>query len=122
VLNPRQRAVIDALLPAGVDPGLPGAFESGFDEFYADFERSALLPMRLSFKAALWASAWLSPMLICRLPPLSRLPREERERALEAMGKSRFYLVRQLLLLLKAVCSFHYGAHPQVRRTLGMTP
>ncbi|MBI3553864.1 MAG: hypothetical protein HY077_15320 [Elusimicrobia bacterium] len=117
-MNARSRAVIEALIPQGGQPPLPGAFESGFDDFYARFQNTALPSMRLGFRAALWAAAWLSPLLIGRVPPLSRLSSEDRERALEAMGASRSYHVRQLLLLLKAVISFHYGAHPAVRRAL----
>jgi hypothetical protein len=117
-VNPRQRAVIEALAPQGAHPTLPGALESGFEDFHAKFQNTAILPMRLGFVAALWAAAWLSPTLIGKLPPISRLTPEDREQALEALGTSRFYLLRQLLLLLKAVVSFHYGAQPTVRRAL----
>lgn len=120
MLNNRQRAVLDTLLPSGGHPTLGlGLFDAGFDAFYEDFEGTAQPSMVWGFKAALFAASWLSPVLILRLPPLSRLERPDRERALEALGKSRFYLLRQLLLLLKAVCAFCYGADPRVRDALG---
>jgi hypothetical protein len=120
MLKPRHRAALDVLLPSGGHPDFAlGAFDAGFDEFYADFQRQAPLPMRLAFRAALEAACWLSPLLIGRLPPLATLAREDAERALEALGRSRFYLVRQQLLLLKTVLTLHYGGLPGTRRAVG---
>jgi hypothetical protein len=117
-MNARSRAVLHALLPDQGAPGLPGVFESGFEAFYADFKKTALPSMRFGFCAAVATATWISPLLIRRLPPLSRLSPEEREKALCALGKSDFYLLRQMSLLLKAVVSFHYGARPEVRRAI----
>ncbi|MBI2387449.1 MAG: hypothetical protein HYV14_15780 [Elusimicrobia bacterium] len=119
MIGARDRAVLDALLPPGGPEGLPGAFEAGFEDFESGFSKDAPLPMRLGWRAALFAAAWLSPLLIGRLPPLDRLPPEAREDALCAMGKSRFYLIRQVFLLLKAVTSFGYGGTKEVRRAVG---
>ena len=119
MLNARQRAVIAALLPPGGPASLPGAFDSGFEEFHDRFETTALPEMRLGFKAALFVGSWVAPILIGRLPPLSRLSAEDGARALEALGKSHFYLIRQMLLLLKAIVSFHYGARPKTRDAIG---
>lgn len=118
MLGARDRVVLDALLPSGLD-GLPGAFEAGFEQYEEGFRADAPAPMRLGWRAALFLAAWLSPLLIRRLPPLDRLPVDEREAALEAMGKSRFYLIRQCFLLLKAVTSFGYGSTKSVRRAVG---
>ncbi|TMC49601.1 MAG: hypothetical protein E6J26_10195 [Chloroflexi bacterium] len=68
---------------------------------------------------AVWAALWISPLLIGRLPPLTRLEPPARERALGAMARSRVYLLRQLLMLLKLVVGFCYGADPQVRAVIG---
>lgn len=119
MLTPRERAVLETLLPAGGHPALKGLFEAGFEDFYRDFERTAIMRLRLGFKAALFAAIWISPLLIGRLPPLTRLERENREAALEALGRSRFYVLRQLFLVLKTVSCFCYGADPQVRRAIG---
>lgn len=118
-MTPRDRAVLDALLPPGGPEGLPGAFEAGFETFEAGFRADAPLPMRLGWRAALFVAFWISPLLIGRLPPLDRLPPEEREEALCAMGQSRIYLLRQIFLLLKAVTSFGYGSTREVRRAVG---
>lgn len=119
MIGPRERAVLDALLPPGGPEGLPGAFEAGFEDFESGFSKDAPLPMRLGWRAALFVAYWVSPLLIGRLPPLGRLSSAEREDALCAMGKSRFYLIRQASLLLKAVTSFGYGGTKTVRRAVG---
>lgn len=120
MLRPAERAVVDALLPSGSCPELPfGAFDAGFEEFHADFARTAPAGLRLGFRGALLAAIWLSPLLIRRLPPFTRLSAEDRERALEALGRSRVYHVRQCLILLKAVVSFCYGADARVRKAVG---
>ncbi len=119
MIGPRERSVLDALLPPGGTEGLPGAFEAGFEDFESGFSKDAPLPMRLGWRAALFLAYWVSPLLIGRLPPLVRLSTEEREEALGAMGKSRVYLIRQVFLLLKAVTSFGYGGTKAVRRAVG---
>ena len=117
MLSNRQRAVVDALLPPGGE--LPGAFEAGFEEFEARFRADAPAPMRLGWLAALWVASWVSPLMIRRLPPLDRLEPAAREDALNALSKSRIYLLRQVMLLLRAVVGFGWGATPEVRRTVG---
>jgi hypothetical protein len=119
-LHPRQRAVVDALLPPREGAALPwGAFDCGFDAFYAEFRKTAPASFRFGFSAALFVASWLAPFMIGRLPPLARLSPDDRERALEALGRCRFYPLRQCLLLLKAVCSFCYGADARVRAAIG---
>ena len=117
MLTPRRRAVIDALLPAGGE--LPGALESGFETFEEGFRRDAPAMMRVGWLAALWVASWISPLLILRLPPLDRLEPAAREDALNALSKSRFYLLRQVMLLLRAVVGFGWGSTPEVRRKVG---
>ena len=119
-MNARQRAALEALLPSGADPNLPlGLFDAGFDAFYAEFQADAATGLRVGFTAALWAAIWLTPLLIGKVPPISRLEPEDRERALEALLSSRIYSLRQLGLVLKAVTSFAYGADPRVRDAIG---
>lgn len=119
-MRPAERAVVDALLPSGACPELPlGAFDSGFDSFYTEFRRVAPFALKAGFRGALLAAIWVSPLLIGRLPPFTRLSPDERELALETLGRSRLYPLRQSLLVLKAVLSFHYGAVPAVRAAVG---
>lgn len=120
MLSLRERAVLETLLPSDAHPALKiGLFDAGFEDFHRDFESTAIGRLKLGFKAALFSAVWLAPFLIGRLPPLTRLGREKREEALEAMGRSRCYPLRQMLLILKTVACFCYGADPRVRRAIG---
>lgn len=121
MLSKNSRVVLDTLLPSGAHPKLPlGLMETNFDGFYAGFKQEASPAMIFGFRAALFAAIWAAPLLIGKLPPITRLKRPIREKALEAMGASRFYLLRQLMLVLKAVTCFCYGADRRVRDALAM--
>jgi hypothetical protein len=111
MLGARSRELLETLLP--------GLYEAGFERFYEDFQKKAPPQMLLGFRAALLVGVWISPLLIFRLPPFTRLTQEDRLRALEALGKSDIYLLRQIMLLLKAVACFCYGANPAVRKDMG---
>jgi hypothetical protein len=120
MLNHAARVVLDTLLPSNAHPVLAlGLFDAGFDAFWADLERSALPAWRWGFRAAVFTAVWVSPLLIRRLPPLTRLDRPTRERALAALGDSNVYLLRQMLTLLKTMAGLCYGADPRVRQALG---
>lgn len=119
-LGHRARIVIDTMLPSNAHPALPlGALDTDFDRFYEDFSRTSALPMRLAFGAAVFAATWIAPLLIGRLPPLTRHARGERERALQALTTSRSSTLRQLAVVMKTVISFCYGSDPRVRRAIG---
>ena len=120
MLSRQSRIILDTLLPAGAHPSLKyGVFDAGFDHFWIDFERTARPSMRWGFLAALFAATWIAPLLILRPPPLTLHNRQTRERALLAMGTSRFYVLRQMMLLLKTIVCFSYGADPDVRDVVG---
>ena len=120
MLGKSARAVLDTLLPSEAHLVLrSGVFDTDFDAFWSDVERTALPTWRWSFYAALWIANWISPLLIHRLPPLNRYDRATRERALAAMETSRIYLLRQVLGLLKTIICFGYGANKDVRAAIG---
>jgi hypothetical protein len=120
MLSRRERLILDTLLPSGVHPDLPyGLFDAGFAEFWSDFEQTALPLWPRGFRAALWIAIWVAPLLIRRLPPLSLYGRPTRERALEAMERSRLAPIRQVVGLLKTVVGFSYGADSHVREAIG---
>jgi hypothetical protein len=120
MLTSHARVVLDTLLPAQAHPGLPaGALDPRFDPFWAEFQRAAAPALRHAFQAALLAATWIAPLLVRRLPPLGRLDHRAREQALAALGASRWPLFRQLVLVLKLVASFGYGADPVVRAAVG---
>jgi hypothetical protein len=120
MLSKQSRIVLDTLLPSGAHPTLKyDVFDTGFDEFWSDFERTAVLPLRWGFRAAVFAAIWIAPLLIHRLPPLTLYNRPSRERALAAMAASRVVFLRQMMVLLKTTVCFCYGADPNVRDAIG---
>lgn len=119
-LNAVDRAVLETLLPGGVSPVLSlGVLDTGFDEFLDDFRKLGAADLQRAFRIALLAAGWMAPLLVGRLPPLSRLSPADRERALTAMDGSEVAILRQLVRVLKTVVGLHYGAVPAVRRTIG---
>lgn len=119
-LSRRDVAVLDALLPANADPRLGiGIVGSGFEAFLGDFDGQAPPRLRRAFRIALMAGAWVAPLLIGQLPPITRLPPGDRERALAAMDESPIPELRQLISVLKTVVSLHYGGLDSVREAIG---
>lgn len=119
-LNAVDRAVLETLLPGGVSPVLSlGVLDTGFDEFLDDFRKLGAADLQRAFRIALLAAGWMAPLLVGRVPPLSRLSPADRERALTAMDGSEVAILRQLVRVLKTVVGLHYGAVPAVRRTIG---
>ena len=119
-LNRQSCLILDTLLPGGTNSKLPyGLFDTGFEAFWSEFERTALPSWRRGFRAALWLANWFSPLLIRRPPPLTLYDRPTRERALAAMERSRLYLLRQMIGLLKTTVSLAYGANSDVREAIG---
>lgn len=115
-----DRAVVEALCPSDACPELPlGALDAGFEDFYARLPQTAPASLYWSFRGALFVATWLTPLMIGKLPPFTRLSADDRERALEALGRFPVYPIRQCLTLLKAVVSFCYGADERVRKAVG---
>jgi hypothetical protein len=120
MLSQSSRIILDTLVPAGAHPALKiGILDAGFDEFWTEVERTALPGWRWGLRAALFAANWISPLLIRSLPPLAMHTRSTRVRALAAMETSRVSLLRQIMVLLKTIVSFCYGADPNVRTAVG---
>ena len=119
-IGPVDRAVLGALLPSGASSLLPlGLTETGFEDFLHEFSAKAPPDFRRAFGLALFAAGWVAPLLVARLPPISRLSFDDRERALAAMERSRVPELRQLMRVLKTVASLHYGGLAAVRKSIG---
>jgi len=115
-----DRCVLDTLLPPGRHPLLGlGLSETGFELFLEDFNRAAPPHLRRAFRLGLLAAGWMAPLLVRRLPPLTRLQPADREAALTAMAVSSVPELRQLVSVLKSVISLHYGSLPAVRQSIG---
>ena len=119
-LRKRQRVVLETLLPTAAHPALPkGLFDTGFETFYADFERNGSWKLRASFRVTLFLTIWVAPLLSGRVPPISLYAAATRERILERFFVSRFFFFRQLALTMKLVVALCYGADREVRDAVG---
>lgn len=119
-LSTTDLAVLDALLPADAHPVLEsGIAGTGFQEFIDDLARTAPSHLCRAFRIGLFTGAWVAPLLIGRLPSITRLSGADRERALAAMSVSGVPELRQLISVLKTVVALHYGALPSVRHAIG---
>ena len=120
MLGRGEHVVVETLLSAEDTPGLGlGILDTGYEAFREEFRRTAVLPMRLSLWAAFRAAIWVAPLLIGRLPPLGRLAREERIRALTRLTTHPAYLLRQLGMMLKMNVCLTFGADRRVQRFVG---
>jgi hypothetical protein len=99
---------------------LPGVGDTGVDQFLARFRRETTL--------AMWLGICLGALLFVLSPigtvgwpvPAFWLPRAKLDRHARKLAASRFYLVRQLIVLVKMMAGFCWGADPKVRRAFNL--
>jgi len=119
-LSRNGRAVLDALLPADANPLLrTGLTSTGIEDFLDEFARVSPAHLRRAFRIGLFAGAWIAPLLVRRVPPITRLEEADRELALAAMAESGVPELRQLISVLKTVICLHYGGLSSVREAIG---
>jgi hypothetical protein len=99
---------------------LPGVSDTNVAEFLARFRKESTL--------AIWAGICLgtllfifSPLFTVGIPlPAFLLPAAKLDRHARKLAASRFYLVRQLIFLVKMIAGFCWGADPVVRRAFNL--
>jgi hypothetical protein len=101
------------------EPPLPGVLDTDFDGFVRSFLPSAHPLLSLGFRAGCLAAAWVSPVLIRRVPPITRLSPADRERALDAFSRTRVHSLRRLSGALRLVVALGYGGDERVRAAIG---
>ncbi len=111
-------ASIAAALPS--TPALPGLDTLHPDRFVRQFLRAA--PWTLWLVTVGSAIAFqLTPLITVYWPlPALLLPATVRDRHANAMACHRLYLVRMAMVMVKTVGGLYWGAHPQVRKALGL--
>ena len=81
-----------------------------------DFFGHVSLRARVLFRACIFAVSIFAPLLVARLPTLSRLSVEERVRAVHAFERTPLSLA---LLAAKAILSLVYFEHPDAAAEIG---
>ena len=115
------RDAFDAMYPAGADLALPmGISELDVDGYVDALTRAWPWRAMAAFRVTA-VLIGLAPLFVLRtLAPFHRLDAARRLRVLEALARSRVYVVRQMVTLFKASAGLLYGAAPAVRRALAI--
>lgn len=114
-----MHGVLDAMFPRHASDELPiGVMDLDVDGFLDEMLGSqtwiGAAGLRMSF-----ALVALSPAMTMLTPrTMGGLPADARERALSKLYKSRYYLVRQFVMLTKATGAMLYCAAPQSRAVM----
>jgi len=101
---------------------LPGIADTDLDGFLDTYARQAHPMMKLGVYGAALAFVFLPFATIFVPLPAFLLPASWREAHVSRAANHRFYLIRQVILLLKFAAGFCWGADPEVRRRIGLRP
>ncbi len=113
-------SIFVTILPEGIE-GLPGAAKVEWRPFLDDFAAVAPARMFLGLRGALWLVALLAPLLVLHRPrTFMGLAADQRLRVLQGLRESRFYLVRELPVLLKSIACLAYCRLPEVQAKVGL--
>lgn len=113
------RSAMCDLMPGGA--GLPALADCDPDGFLRRLraETTALTWIGLCAGGLVWL---LTPLLTIGVPlPALLLTAAARDRHVNALAGTRFYLVRQAFFLLKMYASMCWGQHPSSRAALALT-
>jgi hypothetical protein len=100
--------------------GLPGLRDTEVREFLRRFRRETTLLMWLGIVLGTLLFI-VSPLFTVGLPlPAFLLPRAKLDRHARKLAASRFYVVRQLMFVVKMIAGFCWGADPKVRRAFNL--
>ena len=119
----RLKAMLDATIPKGGGEGLElSAVETGGVEIFEEMIFYLPKSTATGLRAALFFIEFIAPAFVSFRPRrFTRLTPEKQEDVLYKMSKSRVYLVRNMLLLIKSVACMGWGANQKVRFGLGYT-
>lgn len=114
------RVVFEAIYPADAHPALPlGARDAPVDALLTEFEQCAPFDAGAGLRAAAWL-VWFAPVVLAPFRTFGGLDPAARAEVLDRLGRSPFYVLREVPMLLKMVGGFAYGALPDVQRALGL--
>jgi hypothetical protein len=110
--------VLAAIFPS--NDALPGLDRIDPKPFLRQFGREAPLLIRLAVLASTWVFV-LTPLVTVYWPlPAFLLPRHTLDQHAHRLATHRWFLLRQVMLMLKTIGGLPWGAHPDVRAKLAM--
>ncbi len=108
--------LLSLVLPANQELGSPSAGSAANAAFWHTFDRSAPLLLRAGLTIAVFWLTWLPFLRHGR--PLHRLDPAQQTAFLQGMAQSRFYVHRQLTLVVKLLASLALGTDAGARQVL----
>jgi hypothetical protein len=111
----RWRDVLCAAMVPAASADLPGLDSVDTAEFWREYERHAPELLRLGFRASVWALSLAPPLVLGKPTTFAGLASDDRDRLLDEVSSSRFYLVRQLPMTVKLLSCFAYLRDDDVR-------
>ena len=113
-------AVFDTILPSGSESPLPGAREVPLDRFITDLTHHAPARMRVGLRLALWFVTFAPIVLVPGWRIFPSLAPDVRLAVLRRLQKNPRYLIRESVLLLKAILLVGYCGLPSVQAEIGL--
>jgi hypothetical protein len=111
--------IFDTMYPRDADPRLPlGVRDCDIDGYLDGIEKQWPAFSLFGYRATVIVIGLASIMLLGTWRTFSLLTPDERIKVLASIYASRFYVVRQLVILLKASAGIVYGSEPRVRAQL----
>lgn len=110
-------ALLEAMIPGG--HGLPPLTSLELGGFWREYQATAPPLVRFGLRASVWLLTWLP---LGKLRPFHRLPAAARDRWLNRAARSRFYLLRQLVMTVKMIACLAYLTDGDVRAQLEARP
>jgi hypothetical protein len=111
--------IFDTMYPRSSDPTLPlGVRDCDIKGYLDDIEKRWPSFSLFGYRATVVVIGLASIVLLRTWRTFHRLTTDERLKVLTAIYASRFYVVRQLVILLKASAGIVYGSEPRVRQQL----
>lgn len=99
-----------------------GAQDAPMNLFLDDLISRAPKSFGLGLRFALFAAVFYPLWASLRPRTLFALSGEEQVQALEQMARSRFYIVRELPMLLKMTACLGFFGLPEIQRSMGIEP
>lgn len=119
-LSKRERrvlaAILDRVCPGG--HGLPTAAETGALETINTLVTGLTPDGRFFFRFLLWAFEWFSWLLAGVWGRYSSMSLVKRDRVLESLAESRWFVLRTFLKVIAVFCQMGYYADPKVHAAL----
>jgi hypothetical protein len=111
--------IFDTMYPRNADPRLPlGVRDCDIEGYLDEIEKRWPAFSLFGYRATVIIIGLASIALLRTWRTFHQLGPDERVKVLASIYASRFYVVRQLVILLKASAGIIYGSEPRVRQQL----